>query len=433
MYNSSSLSDGSIIENRYRIVRQLGQGGFGRTYQAEDINQGNENCVLKEFAPQIQSTIHLRKAQELFQREASTLFKLKHTQIPRFRELLTVSLYGNEYLFLVQDYVEGQTYYQFVKGGQRFGEAEVTQLFLQLLPVLEYIHSQGVIHRDISPDNLIFRKSDKLPILIDFGCVNQVAATAISQFSKPPFGTKIGKNGYAPEEQMKVGEFSASSDLYALAVTALVLLTGQEPQELYDSYQATWRWRQEVSLSSTLGTVLDKMLAYQPSERYQSAKEVRQVLENSNSSKLGSLLSSMRTLVVAPGHVLNTITPKCNPNIKSTSRELQDIMIGVGITFLVVVGVWIAANKPDTPSSPLPNPPEESPSPVEVKRREKIIKRIEALKIPATEFNKKVNELFWAEYPELDGSELRNTPEHADFRKRWYQIAEEELDKREQD
>ena len=435
MYNSSPFPNGLVIENRYRIIRQLGQGGFGRTYQAEDLNQGNEYCVLKEFAPQLQSTNHLLKAKELFQREAGILFKLKHLQIPCFRELRTVIFNGNEYLFLVQDYVEGQTYYQLLKGGQRFDEAEVRQLFLQLLPVLEYIHSKGMIHRDISPDNLICRKSDQLPILIDFGAVKQVAATALSQFTSLPIGTQIGKNGYAPEEQMNRGECSASSDLYALAVTGLVLLTGKEPQELYDPYQATWHWRREISLSPILGTVLDKMLAYRPRQRYQSAREVRQVIGMSNFSKFGSLFSRMKTPLVAPGNVLNSLINTSKIRIKSTSRELRDMVIGVGITLLLIVGVWIAYKVVglDPLPPPLPESPGTSISSVEQERRKNIIERREALKIPETEFNQKVDALFWAEYPELKDTRLGDTPEEVDLRQRWYQIAEEELDKLEQD
>ncbi|NEQ69093.1 MAG: serine/threonine protein kinase [Symploca sp. SIO1B1] len=438
MYNPSPLPNGSVIENRYRIVCQLGQGGFGRTYQARDINQGNEYCVLKEFAPQLQSTNHLLKAQELFQREADILFKLKHPQIPCFRELRKVIFNGNEYLLLVQDYVEGKTYDKFVKGKQRFSEAEVIQLFLQVLPVLEYIHSQGMIHRDISPDNLICRKSDKLPILIDFGAVKQVAVTAISQFSSLPIGTQIGKNGYAPEEQMNRGEFSASSDLYALALTGLVLLTGKKPKELYDSYNTTWHWRREISLSPIFGTVLDKMLAYQPRKRYQSAREVRQVLEGSNSSKFASLLSRMKTRVVAPGKLLNSIINQSKTRINSTNREFRDIVIGVGITFFVVGFVWIVYKMKPVEPDPLRQQspqslPSKSLSSVEQKQQENIIKRREALKIPETEFNQKVDELFWAEYPELEKNRLGDTPEDFAFRQRWYQIAEEELDKLEQD
>ena len=271
---------GRFWVERYRIVRQLGHGGFGRTYLAEDINRFSEPCVLKEFAPQIQTTYILEKAEELFEREAGVLYKLQHPQIPRFRELFRVNLDGKEYIFLVQDYVEGQTYRALLDArkleGLQFNEAEVTQMLLQLLPVLEYIHSLGVIHRDISPENLILRSSDWLPVLIDFGGVKQVAATVASQQSSvapiPP--TLLGKLGYAPEEQMRLGAAYPHSDLYALAATVLVLLTGKEPQELIDGHTLTWVWRREIRLSPMLGNVLDRMLQPRQSDRYQSAHQV---------------------------------------------------------------------------------------------------------------------------------------------------------------
>ncbi|HBL11317.1 MAG TPA: serine/threonine protein kinase, partial [Cyanobacteria bacterium UBA11162] len=246
MSKSSAIAVGSILEKRYRIVRELGQGGFGRTYLAEDINRYNEKCLLKEFAPQVLSVSDLRKAQELFEREAGMLYKLQHPQIPRFRELIWVNVGIKDSLFLVQDYIEGQTYWDILKSGKQFSEAEVIELMLLILPVLEYIHSQNLLHRDISPDNLIQRNSDKLPFLIDFGCVKQLATNALSQCTGLP-GTAVGKHGYAPEEQMTQGKVSPSSDLYALAVTALVLLTGEEPQELYNSFKGTWCWKQKVN------------------------------------------------------------------------------------------------------------------------------------------------------------------------------------------
>lgn len=162
MSNSSPLTVGSKLENRYEIVRELGQGGFGRTYLARDINRYLEPCVLKEFAPQIQGANELQKAEELFEREASVLYKLQHSQIPNFRELLRSQLNGKQSLFLVQDYIEGESYAQILK--QRcLSEAEVVELQRQILPVLEYIHSQGVVHRDISPENLMLRNADKMP------------------------------------------------------------------------------------------------------------------------------------------------------------------------------------------------------------------------------------------------------------------------------
>jgi serine/threonine-protein kinase len=117
----------------------------------------------------------------------------------------------------VQDYIEGQTYFDLLKSGMRLNEAEIVQFLQQCLAVLAYIHSQGVIHRDISPDNIILRTSDNLPVLIDFGGVKQIAATAVSKFSQIGVSTCLGKKGYAPEEQLRKGEVFVNSDLYSLA------------------------------------------------------------------------------------------------------------------------------------------------------------------------------------------------------------------------
>ncbi|WP_158224912.1 protein kinase family protein, partial [Brunnivagina elsteri] len=173
---NQSIQAGITLGDRYLIIRQLGQGGFGKTYLAEDINRFRELCVIKEFAPQVQTAYVLQKAEELFQREATVLYKLQHPQIPRFREFFRSKLGEKEYLFIVQDYVAGENYRSLLDSrsykGMYFSETEVKQLLQQILPVLDYIHSMGVIHRDISPDNLILRNPQTpteaaLPILID--------------------------------------------------------------------------------------------------------------------------------------------------------------------------------------------------------------------------------------------------------------------------
>ncbi|MCV3217505.1 serine/threonine protein kinase, partial [Plectonema radiosum NIES-515] len=287
---SQGIQPGQTLGDRYVILRLLGQGGFGRTHLAEDINRFRELCVLKEFSPQVQTPYVLQKAEELFQREATVLYKLQHPQIPRFRELFRSNLGGKEYLFLVQDYVEGQPYNALLntrlQQGLRFSEAEVRQLLLQLLPVLDYIHSLGVIHRDISPDNLILRTADQLPILIDFGGVKQVVAAVASEYSQngagvTPPATLLGKVGYAPSEQMQTGLVSPHSDLYALAATVLVLLTGRQPQELIDTQTLTWQWRREVTVSPNLEQVLERMLSPIPGDRFKSARQVLDALNTS--------------------------------------------------------------------------------------------------------------------------------------------------------
>ncbi|HIK41852.1 serine/threonine-protein kinase, partial [Thermoleptolyngbya sp. M55_K2018_002] len=279
---STAAGGQELLGDRYKIVRELGHGGFGRTYLAEDQNRFRESCVLKEFAPQVQSSYALQKAEELFQREAGVLYQLQHPQIPRFRELCRTQFNGKPSLFLVQDYVDGPTYRQLLDQrrlqGKTFSEAEVTQLMRDLLPVLHYIHSLGVVHRDIAPDNLILRTADQLPVLIDFGGVKQVAASVASQYTpSAPTPTRVGKVGYAPDEQMDHGQVYAHSDLYALAVTVLVLLTGKEPGELGDLSAGTW-W-QGIKLSPTLSRTLMKMLADSPRDRFQTAAEVLQALQ----------------------------------------------------------------------------------------------------------------------------------------------------------
>jgi serine/threonine-protein kinase len=177
-----------------------------------------------------------------------------------------------------------------IASGQYFSEDEIIQLLEQLLPVLSYLHSCGVIHRDISPDNIICRASDGLPILIDLGGVTkitlEVATPVSSSSSSAAFssGTRLGKIGYAPDEQLRLGITAPHSDLYALGVTALVLMTGKPPQQLIDLETMQWNWQQHLSLSPFLTSILNRMLASQPVDRFQSANELLHQLESNESA-----------------------------------------------------------------------------------------------------------------------------------------------------
>ena len=214
----SPIPAGSVLQNRYRISRVLGQGGFGRTYLAEDQGRFNELCALKEFIPTQTGAYAIDKSKELFQREAAILYQIQHPQIPQFR----ATFEENQRLFLVQDFVEGKTYRELLNdrkaAGSAFNESEVLQLIQQLLPVLAHIHARGIIHRDIAPDNIMLRRRDNLPVLIDFGVVKEIV-TRVQSLETVPQHTTVGKLGYAPSEQMQTGNAFPSSDLYALAVT----------------------------------------------------------------------------------------------------------------------------------------------------------------------------------------------------------------------
>jgi serine/threonine-protein kinase len=149
----------------------------------------------------------------------------------------------------------------------------------------------GVIHRDISPDNIICRASDGLPILIDLGGVTKIPmeVETFSQNVSTTAGssqnsvtststTRLGKIGYAPDEQLRLGIAAPHSDLYALGVTALVLMTGKQPQELIDLETMEWNWQQHLSLSPLLNGIINRMLAKHPVDRFQSADELLQQL-----------------------------------------------------------------------------------------------------------------------------------------------------------
>jgi serine/threonine protein kinase len=366
------ITVGTVLQNRYRIIQILGQGGFGRTYLAEDQRRFNELCAIKELIPTATGTDAWEKAQELFAREAAILYQIQQPQIPQFRERFE----EDQRLFLVQDYVAGKTYRTMLDErkavGQTFTEAEVLFLMRSLLPVLEHIHDRGIIHRDISPENIILRESERLPVLIDFGVVKELATKLQSLNVSTPV-TTVGKLGYAPSEQMQTGRAYPSSDLYALAVTVLVLLTGKEPQELFDENQLTWNWQKFVKVDPRFAQILNRMLSHSPSDRFASVADVTQalqVLAQPNQSNVP--LSNVQT--VAVGRRPDPIPPKrpdlVIPNPQPSSSILDNPLalgaIGTAVIILAGVGSWaVVSSIRSQPKTLTPEtPPQTFPSPV---------------------------------------------------------------------
>jgi serine/threonine protein kinase len=396
-FNQSSMMQppitvGTVLQNRYRIIQILGQGGFGRTYLAEDQRRFNELCAIKELISTATETSAWEKAQELFQREAAILYQIKHPQIPEFRERFE----EGKRLFLVQEYIAGKTYRALLEErkqvGGAFTEAEVLQLMQSLLPVLEHIHARGIIHRDISPENIILRSSDRLPVLIDFGVVKEIATRLQSPNATTP-ATSVGKLGYAPSEQMQTGRAYPNSDLYALAVTVVVLLTGKEPTELFDENQLTWNWQRWVTVKPAFAQILNRMLSHIPGTRYQSAADVVQALQfldepaapnpnvspNNSPNNNSPNISNVQT--VAVGRRPDALQPPAPPNRPNhrpdpvipepqTSSVLDNPLaigaIGSAVVILAGFGSWaIVSSLRNQPQAPLPEaPPQTFPSPV---------------------------------------------------------------------
>jgi serine/threonine protein kinase len=300
---------GTLLQKRYRVTKVLGQGGFGRTYLSQDTGCFDEMCVLKEFSPNDRGRDALKKSKELFQREAQVLYQINHPQIPKFR----ANFEEQKRLFLVQEYAEGKTVAKSLsdrlKNNQTFTEAEAVDFLNNMLPVLTHIHGMGIIHRDISPDNVIFRDRDKLPVLIDFGVV-KAGVTKLEASNEIHQGTTVGKAGYAPGEQLQTGEAYANSDLYALAVTVVVMMTGRKPESLIDKSTMTWKWHQWVpTLTPWFAKILNKMLSRVPNSRYQSANEVAQALR-SVSDFVGSPAGKVEQHVGEVGQTNGTPYPR---------------------------------------------------------------------------------------------------------------------------
>ena len=264
--------------------------------------------------------------------------------------------------------------------------------------------------------------------------------------------TLLGKKGYAPEEQLRQGNVFPCSDLYSLAVTVLVLLTGKEPQDLYDSYQATWRWGQEIKVGSKLEAVLKKMLADKPNDRYQKADEVLKDLQSSSPIKLvNSQITKIKTLVVAPGRqrvnaVASQLQSKTQIIARSATlpawlRSFALSLIGSSVVILTFAGTWMLVTAALHSVSFLPEPKisaSGSPSPSkpsnnqDTSRISQILSRRQQLEIPNGFFNLTVNDIFYTKNPSARGRSLTSSPEDTALRNEWVSIADEVLNKLEQ-
>ncbi|MEM8545487.1 MAG: serine/threonine-protein kinase [Cyanobacteria bacterium P01_H01_bin.119] len=262
------------LRDRYRIGKALGKGGFGATFLARDESlPGRPPCVIKQLRPSADAPHMLDMARDLFRREAKTLGKIgNHPQLPRLLDYFETE---SEF-YLVQEFISGLTLQQEVKRGGPFTEAGVKQFLSEVLPMMQYVHSQEVIHRDIKPANLIRREQDKKLVLIDFGAVKDkispAATTASEQTALTAYA--IGTPGYAPPEQMALRPVYAS-DIYAIGVTCVYLLTGKSPKDLaYDPTTGELLWRDRVDISDHFASVLQKMLEISVRHRYQSADAI---------------------------------------------------------------------------------------------------------------------------------------------------------------
>lgn len=284
------LPKGKKLARRYEILGHLGEGGFGRTYIAKDLQRpGQPQCVVKHLQPVNTDPQFLQDVGRLFQQEAEVLEKLgDHDQIPR---LLAYFRDGQDF-YLVQEFFLGETLSTELIQGQPWHESSVYHLLQEVLKVLKFVHSQNVIHRDIKPDNLIRRQRDQKLVLIDFGAVKQVRGLQVVTQGHTTVTISVGTLVYMPPEQIS-GKPRRSSDIYALGIMAIQALTGLLPEDFKDDLDTDeGSWQQKAQVSQPIADIVTKMVRYRPMERYQSAVEVLIDLTGLTDNYQGSLLQS---------------------------------------------------------------------------------------------------------------------------------------------
>ena len=272
---------GKVLQGRYQVVQTLGAGVFGETYVAVDIeNPENPKCVVKQLKVISSQPSYLQTLRLRFLTETETLKQLgHHEQIP---ELLSC-FEEHERFYLVQEFVEGHPLTAELPKNPNLGylwsESEVTQFLEDVLSILEFVHSEGVIHCDVKPENLIRRAYDGKLVLIDFGSIQPIdfeIVDAVLPLDQIP----VSSLGYIPPEQF-VGQTQPNSDIYALGMIAIQAFTGLTPLQLKVNPQTNeinWRF-QNTPVSDYLAAVISQMICYDYKNRFKSAGEVLRSLE----------------------------------------------------------------------------------------------------------------------------------------------------------
>jgi len=275
----------SRLSNRYQVLSMLGDGGFGKTFLVEDTQMpSRRKCVLKQLKltndnPQIHQMV-----QERFQREAAILERLgeNHDQIPQLYAYFS----EEDQFYLVEEWIEGDTLTQRVDQQGTLSEAAVRSVLMNLLPAIAYIHQKQIVHRDIKPDNIILRKSDFSPVLIDFGAVKETMVTAINSQGNSTHSIVVGTPGYMPFEQL-AGRPVFASDLYSLGLTAIYLLTGKQPQQFdSDPLDGNILWQSYAhNVSPEFAAFLNRSIHMNVSQRFATAQEMLATLTSGIASQ----------------------------------------------------------------------------------------------------------------------------------------------------
>jgi eukaryotic-like serine/threonine-protein kinase len=322
---------GKLLHKRYKILRQLGSGGFGDTYLAQDLRYRESSLrVVKHLKPKNLTPNILDVAKTLFEREASFLYRLG--QCDRIPTLYAHFEEAKEF-YLVQEFIEGHDLTQELILGQPWSEEKTTRLLQELLEVLAVVHRENAIHRDIKPSNIMRRKRNGKLVLIDFGAVKEINNLTVDSDGQTSVTIGIGSPGYMPNEQSN-GKPKLASDVYAVGAIGIQALTGIKPDRLEENPQTGELIWQHLApqTSDRLVRILSKMVSSHFRDRYQNASEA-----------LKALLAPVVPTAIAP--TATTVqAPLLNEPLKRSKISLGAIVTGLIVTTAIALGGVAATN-----------------------------------------------------------------------------------------
>jgi len=292
------LSAGQILNNRYRIVKLLGQGGFGAVYRAWDMNL-DVPCAVKENLELSQT------AQTQFRREASLLATLHHSNLPRVTDHFFIPNQGQ---YLVMDFIEGDDLKTMLeRAGGPLPEGQVLPWIAQVCDALTYLHNQQppVIHRDIKPANIRITSKGQA-VLVDFGIAKVYNANlATTQ------GARAITPGYSPQEQYGQGRTDGRSDVYSLGATLYTLLTGEVPVESVQRSTSALAMPATLnpSISPNVESAILKAMENSPAERFQSTVDFKVALEKTPAIHITGVVSTSSASVAQASDRSSTSAP----------------------------------------------------------------------------------------------------------------------------
>ncbi len=347
----------TILNNRYRILRSLAVGGFGETFLAEDMQMPSaRRCAIKQLKPVTNDPEMTKLVQKRFPREAVVLEKLgdDNNQIPQLYAYFEL----DGQFYLVQEWIEGVTLAEKIQKEGIQSENFVRDILINLLPVLDYVHSKKIVHRDIKPDNIILREADGKPVLIDFGAVKEAMGTVATPQGNETNSIVIGTPGFMPSEQA-AGRPLYSSDLYSLGLTAIYLLTGKTPQQLeLDTRSGEIVWRHFIpGINQNLADILDKSIQYHPRDRFATAKEMLEAL-NTNILPISPTVSS-----APPAPIITNTIASLSPSIwhNHKTKIIGGLIASGVVATAIIIGISLnnsesSETKPKASTSPTAKP-----------------------------------------------------------------------------